>query len=281
MNLQRNRASWLTGFAFRGFTLVELLVVVAIIGVLAALVLPALAKARDKARSLQCRNNQRQWVLALSFHELESPMLPREGFLQDGTVRPDNWANIRSRAAVDVWYNALPPLIDERPASAFASLLSGQRPKFYAHRLFHCPSARFPAGVEQDNDAYFSLVMNSKLITPNQQELPEGTIPFSAIQVPSATVAFLEARADISEPKVDPWQLDYDLGQGSAFASRFAPRHNRGGNLAFFDGRVEWQSGPKVVETRPGRFRGFALFPDGEIIWCADPVSNPNALDGN
>src|SRR5262245_61822297 len=77
----------------RGFTLVELLVVIAVIGVLSSLLLPVLNRARQNSYSVYCLNNLRQWGLATQVFAVDNDdYLPKDGS-PNGTPTAEGWYN--------------------------------------------------------------------------------------------------------------------------------------------------------------------------------------------
>jgi prepilin-type N-terminal cleavage/methylation domain-containing protein/prepilin-type processing-associated H-X9-DG protein len=250
-----------------GFTLIELLVVIAIIAILAAMLLPALARAKGVAQRTSCLNKLKQWGLAETMYTQDNlEYLPREAETSGSSLM--NWAQIVASDGGDVWYNALPRMIKLKAAADYLT----DKPGFYSKDgLMHCPTAAIPQTAVLDSFVYFSLSMNSKLI-----EGSDTTIKITTVQKPSQTVIFLENRLT-NEPKVDPAQSDSDLGQPSSYANRFAARHSGSGNLTFVDGHSAAFKGYRVVETTPGSpNKGKAILPQGEIIWTADPAVSPN-----
>ena len=256
----------------RGMTLLEVLVVVALLVVLAALLLPALAQAKGKAHRVDCLSRLKQWGGAFhSFAEDNEGWIARECYEPLGEVTINNWSQVKGRPqpdgtsdSQDVWYNALPAHLGLPPTSTYCP--PPERRDFYDRRkLIHCPSARFPSHVFRPTYQFplFSVAMNSQLIRSG----PSVSLALLEARDPTRTVTFLDNLLE-GEPKVHPAQETTHLGQPGAYANRFSPRHDGGGNLVFVDGHVGWFHGRKVVETREGSpLLGGPILPPQDMIW--------------
>jgi prepilin-type N-terminal cleavage/methylation domain-containing protein len=128
------------------FTLIELLVVVAIIGLLAGMLLPALARAKDKGKTIACANNLRQLVLAAIMYE------------EDHQVFPLGWVPSRFPS---IWYRQLQPYV-------------GRDTEVSGEGVFVCPSSmqRDALGVLQPGGFWgFLAYAQSKSINLGREDV--------------------------------------------------------------------------------------------------------------
>jgi len=240
----------------QGFTLIELLVVIAIIGILAAMLLPALNKARQRAYSVACVSNMKQWGLALGMYSDDwNDFMPEEG---GNTIALD--ADYNRKA----WFNSLTSYINTDPLTNLYN--QNKIPLPGTKSVYMCPALgrKDLTYTPTMANGFFAYAMN-RVLTGVKAGCEYALYKRSVAVLPSQTVFLSEAEGGSEH--------NYPFTDGG-FLAKYTPIHNGGDNFTFVDGHVEWV--PYAVYNdgfSPGTYNANSeWFTPKKIYWfpCAE-----------
>jgi len=237
----------------RGFSLIEIIVVISIVALLLALVMPALGRARSLARQAVCQGRLRQWGLAFAAYATENA-----GYYPhiDGRERSGGDEPFTPEAIADYhfgWVDVLAPLLGEKPWREHDRWAYPD-----TKTVFQCPSAELAPeplyNYKPERNGYFSYAMNSCL------ELDANCWPPYGQPRGNNMPSFLNT-ARIERPGRVILLFDQLLD----------PRKGYGGNTINRSAGRHCGSYPKAFSARhakaKGALGGFVLYCDYHVAW--------------
>ncbi|MGE5531611.1 MAG: type II secretion system protein [Bacteroidota bacterium] len=193
----------------RGFTLIELLVVIAIIAILAAILFPVFAKAREKARQTSCLSNTRQIATACIsyFQDYDEAVLHYRYEVPYGIYKE--------------WHDLLQPYMKST-------------------QILKCPSSQTYAKNYGWNYAYLGWPGKGGTTATAASQLAEVTNPAETLVVTETKNQTACFRASLGVPTVTP-------ATTLTFAWYYHNMaHNDGANCVFMDGHAKWLAGNTI-----------------------------------
>lgn len=205
----------------KGFTLIELLVVIAIIAILAAILFPVFAKAREKARQASCLSNMRQMGTAIRMYCQDyDEHYPLFGYAIPGFSVPGAGGSADG-SNVNMWRFYLMPYVKN-------------------YQIFICPSGTFTGNPADPGQQLMGVYgYNGNL----------ANVADSTLRAPAETAAIgdayhwaLQAGCNASVAGVTHAFASVCYGGNAANKDVKYARHNQGSNAAFADGHAKWGS---------------------------------------